>query len=189
MSKKKKTLSTRKLLNLKNVGEYSVDGYNSHHLIYYAITPYNLSVLSKDNIESKVFSLMNIIKGCETLEFLCINGRENFRFNKIHMKKRITEESNDKIRMLIEKDLAHIDEIQVKTATARSFLVCLRIRQELNNDIFTYLNRIEKAIKSQGFSVKRLSKEELKTMLAVYYEQNVTTDKFEDVDGERWLKV
>ncbi len=54
-------------------------------------------------------------------------------------------------------------------------------------EIFPYLNRIEKTLREQGFSVKRAEKEDIKRILAVYYEQNVTTEKFEDFDGERWI--
>ena len=53
--------------------------------------------------------------------------------------------------------------------------------------MFPCLSRIEKSLKEQGFSVKRADKEDVKRILAVYYEQNVTTEKFEDFDGERWV--
>lgn len=179
--------STRKLLNLKSLTNYSIIGYNNQQLIFYSIVPYNLSVLSEENIESKIFSLMNLIKGSELVEILCLNSRENFRFNKINMRKRIDEESNANIRKLLEQDLNHIDQIQVTTATARSFLICIRSNQEDEPTLHNSLNRLEKTFKQYGFSLIRLNKDEIKTMLAVYYEQNVTTDKFEDVDGERWL--
>ena len=42
-------------------------------------------------------------------------------------------------------------------------------------------------MKEQGFSVSRAGREDIKRLLAVYYEQNVTTEKFEDFDGERWI--
>jgi len=29
--------------------------------------------------------------------------------------------------------------------------------------------------------------EDIKRLLAIYFEQNVTTDEFEDYDGERWV--
>ena len=32
-----------------------------------------------------------------------------------------------------------------------------------------------------------LMENDIKRLLAVYYEQNVTTEKFEDFDGERWI--
>ena len=35
--------------------------------------------------------------------------------------------------------------------------------------------------------LKSPCKEDIKRLLAVYYEQNVTTEKFEDFDGERWI--
>jgi hypothetical protein len=39
----------------------------------------------------------------------------------------------------------------------------------------------------QGFTSKRADEEDMKRILAVYFEQNVTTEKFEEFDGERWI--
>ena len=72
-------------------------------------------------------------------------------------------------------------------ATAREFLIMVRLNEEKQTDIFPYLARIERSLKEQSFSVKRAEKEDIKRILAVYYEQNVTTEKFEDFDGERWI--
>lgn len=63
----------------------------------------------------------------------------------------------------------------------------IRLKDEKETEVFPYLARIEKSLKEQGFSVKRADKEDIKRLLAVYYEQNVTTEKFEDFDGERWI--
>ena len=52
---------------------------------------------------------------------------------------------------------------------------------------FRYLSRIEKSIKDNGFTVRRATEEDLKRMLGVYFEQNVTTERYEDHDGERWV--
>ena len=53
--------------------------------------------------------------------------------------------------------------------------------------MFPYLNRIEKILREQGFSVKRATNEDIKRLMAVYFEQNVTTERFEEFDGERWV--
>jgi len=53
--------------------------------------------------------------------------------------------------------------------------------------VFPYLNRIEKTLREQGFSVKRAGNEDIKRLMAVYFEQNVTTERFEEFDGERWV--
>ena len=91
------------------------------------------------------------------------------------------------LRRLLEEDQSHLDRIQVQMATAREFLIMLRLKDEKESDIFPYLSRIEKSLKEQSFSVKRADKEDIKRILAVYYQQNVTTDKIEDLDGERWI--
>ena len=38
-----------------------------------------------------------------------------------------------------------------------------------------------------NFSNQMLQKCLTTTIMAVYYEQNVTSEKFEDFDGERWI--
>lgn len=91
------------------------------------------------------------------------------------------------VRKLLEKDKTHLDRIQVQMAAAREFLLIIRLKDKKEPDIFPYLSRIEKSLKEQSFSVKRAGKEDIKRILAVYYEQNVTTEKFEDFDGERWI--
>jgi hypothetical protein len=35
--------------------------------------------------------------------------------------------------------------------------------------------------------VRRADETDIKRLLAVYFEQNVTTERFEDFDGERWI--
>lgn len=49
------------------------------------------------------------------------------------------------------------------------------------------MNRIEKTLNENGFSARKYAGEDIKTLLAVYFEQNVTTEKFENADGERWI--
>ena len=39
----------------------------------------------------------------------------------------------------------------------------------------------------QGFKAARAEEEDIRRILAVYFEQNVTTEKFEEFDGERWI--
>jgi len=53
--------------------------------------------------------------------------------------------------------------------------------------VFSYLSRIEKNLKDQGFSATRADNADIKRILAVYFEQKVTSDRYEDFDGERWV--
>lgn len=179
----KQRASTRQLIGAKAVTDYSLVTYGQGELVYFIVKPSNISVLS----EASIYALMTVLKGVAEIEMLCLNSRESFENNKQFLKMRMEQEDNPVIRKLLEKDQNHLDRIQVQMATAREFLILIRLKDEKESEVFPYLSCIEKSLKEQGFSVKRADKEDIKRLLAVYYEQNVTTEKFEDFDGERWI--
>ena len=155
--------------------------------MYVSSKPTNISVLSEESVSARIYALMTVLKGMAELEFVCLNSRENFEDNKRFLHARLEQESISAVRCLLEQDLTQLDRMQVQMATAREFLVVIRLRNEKESEVFPYLNRIEKILREQGFSTKRADKEDIKRILAVYFEQNVTTEKFEDYDGERWI--
>lgn len=179
--------STRQLMGIKAITEYGLETDQHGALVYFIVQPTNLSVLSESSIGARIYALMNVLKGVAEIEMLALNSRESFEDNKNFLQERIQEEENPAVRKLLELDRKHLDQIQVQMATAREFLILIRILEEKQADIFPYLSRIERSLKEQNFSVKRADKEDIKRILAVYYEQNVTTEKFEDIDGERWI--
>lgn len=178
---------TRQLINTKVVTDYSLMTIRGNELVYFIIKPTNISVLSEESISARIYALMTVLKGMTELEFLCLNSRENFEDNKQFLRTRLEQESNPAVRRLLEQDLTQLDRMQVQMATAREFLVVIRLQNEKQSEIFPYLNRIEKTLREQGFSTKRADKEDIKRILAIYFEQNVSTDEFEDYDGERWV--
>lgn len=179
--------STRQLIGTKAVTEYSLVTYGHGELVYFLVKPSNISVLSEASVGARIYALMTVLKGIAEIEILCLNSRENFEDNKRYLRERMEREDNPVVRGLLEKDLVFLDRIQVQMATAREFLIVIRLRDEKESEVFPYLSRIEKSLKEQGFSVKRADKEDIKRLLAVYFEQNVTTERFEDFDGERWI--
>lgn len=183
----KQKLSTRQLINTKAITDYSLLTYGHGELVYFIIKPTNISVLSEASIAARIYALMTVLKGMAEIEMLCLNSRENFEDNKRFLRNRIEQEDNPTVRKILEADLTFLDSIQVQMATAREFLIVIRLRDEKPNEVFPYLNRIEKTLREQGFSVKRAEKEDIKRILVVYFEQNVTTEQFEDFDGERWV--
>ena len=182
-----KRLSTRQFIGAKEITDYSLVTYGQGELVYFIVKPTNISVLSESSGGARIYALMTVLKGVAEIEMLCLNSRESFEDNKRFLKSQMEQEENPVIRRLLEQDQTHLDRIQVQMATAREFLIMLRLKDEKESDIFPYLSRIEKSLKEQSFSVKRADKEDIKRILAVYYEQNVTTEKFEDFDGERWI--
>jgi hypothetical protein len=182
----KEKASTRQLIGVNAITDYSLKTGHGE-LVFFMIKPTNISVLSDASISARIYALMTVLKGLAELEFLCLNSRENFEDNKRFLRQRIENEYVPAIRKLLEQDLAYLDRIQVQMATAREFLIVIRLKNEKEADIFPYLSRIEKSLKDQGFTTRRADNEDIKRLLGVYYEQNVTTEKYEDYDGERWV--
>ena len=178
--------STRQLLGIEGITEYSLKTA-SNEAVFFSIKPSNISVMSEASLSAKIYSLMSVLKGLTEIEILCVNSRESFEGNKNHLKTLSQKEENPAVRKLLEQDMKHLDQIQALTATAREFLLIVRIRGMKDKEIFVHLNRIEKTLNDNGFSAKRYDGEDIKTLLAVYFEQNSVTEKFENYDGERYL--
>lgn len=85
------------------------------------VQPTNISVLSHINIEIKIRHLMMILSAVPDIEITCTDSCECFDTNKSYIKDRIEEESNEKVRKILNKDLKFLDSIQTETSTARQF--------------------------------------------------------------------
>lgn len=181
-----KRQATRQLISVEGITEYSLKTASSE-VVFFSVKPSNISVLSEENLAAKIYSLMTVLKGLTEIEILCVNSRESFESNKNNLRRISEKEENPAVRKLLEQDAVFLDHIQAQTATAREFLLIVRIRNLKEKEIFSYLNRIEKTLRENGFSARRYGGEDIKTLLGVYFEQNVTTEKFDNFDGERWI--
>ena len=182
----RKKVSTRQLMGIDDITGHSLVTPHGE-LVFFMIKPTNISVLSDSSIGARIYALMNVLKGISDIEILCLNSRENFEDNKGYLKARMDTEQNPVIRKLLAQDMISLDRMQVQMATAREFLIIIRLRGEKEKDVQPYLSRIEKSLKDQGFTARRAGETDIKRLLGVYYEQNVTTELYEDYDGERWI--
>ena len=178
--------STRELIGIDEITDYSIKTHYGE-LVYFMIHPTNISVLSNESVSARIYALMTVLKGIAEIEMLCLNSKENFEDNKQYLKRRMEMEQNPVIRKLLQQDSTNLDRMQVQMATAREFLIIIRLKNEKESNVFPYLSRIEKSLKDQGFATRRADNTDIKRLLGVYYEQNVTTEKYEDYDGERWI--
>ena len=184
--KEKQKQSTRELMGIDEITDYSLKTPHGE-LVYFIIHPTNISVLSESSVSARIYALMTVLKGIAEIEMLCLNSKENFDDNKQYLKRRMDTERNPVIRKLLQQDSNNLDRMQVQMATAREFLIIIRLKNEKESDVFPYLSRIEKSLKDQGFTTRRADNSDIKRLLGVYYEQNVTTERYEDYDGERWV--
>lgn len=177
--------STRQLMGIDQITDYALST-GAGELVFFIISPTNIGVLPENSVTERVRSLQAALSSLGELEMLALDSWESFEHNKNFYKDRIENESFPAIQELLRQDMEDLDKKQVLMTTAREFYLILRLRGAVETDIFRYLSTVEQSIKSCGFTLHRATREELKRILSVYYEQNVTSDTLEDHDGERW---
>lgn len=182
--------STREEIGAVNIEPNGVETNKNDFLVYFLVQPDNIAVLSETVVRTKIMALSGVIKGYDCIEFSCINSRENFDSNKNFYKERLEKEHSQKVRELLEKDIAHLDRVQIQTASAREFLFILRFKNYNfeSNDVQTGISRMEKLLKDEGFTSRLAAKDDIKRLYAFYYVQNITQIYFDDYDGERFVR-
>ena len=156
-------------------------------LVFFMIKPDNLSVLSGEGIRSRVKNLTDLLCGTQEVRLLALDSRESFQRNKDWYRQRLETEELPAIRELLRQDAAHLDEIQAATASAREFALVYRLGPQESGEDVSRLRQTEQALRDLGFHARLAEEQDVKRLLAVYYQQDVTTEWFENCDGERWV--
>ena len=63
-----------------------------------------------------------------------------------------------------------------------------RLKKSKDESTFQTANRIEKTISEQGFEVHRMTKEDIKRMIALYLGTSLYGESIADVDGEQYFR-
>ena len=175
--------STRQLMGIQNIAPHGVTTPNSE-LVFFLVRPDNLSVLSAEGIRARVTALANLLRAEPAVELLVVDSRESFQRNKEFYQARLEEETTPALRKLLTEDMRHLDEILSSSASAREFVLILR--RDLKSDMSeSTLRQLEKGICDHGLNVRLADEQDVKRLLAVYYQHDVTTDFFQDIDGEK----
>ena len=179
----RRRLSTRQLMGIDQLTEHGLKTAKGE-LVFYLISPDNLSVLSAEGVRGRVRAMTDLLRGTESAELLALDSRESFQSNKHHYQDRLEREDLPALREMLRQDTEHLDEIQATTASAREFALVHRIDAKSNEDRGS-LKLLEKRMRDCGFHVRMADKQDVQRLLAVYYQQDVTTETFENYDGER----
>ena len=158
-------------------------------IAFFSVEPTNISVLSAANIDTKIRHLMTLLSTVPDLEIIALDSCECFDSNKIYVKNRLQNEQNEGVRKLLEADYSFLDEIQSEMSSARQFMFAIRFRREKDEQIFNVINRVDKAIMEHGFVARRMTKPEIKRMLALYFGTSISGEEIPDIEGENYLEV
>ena len=179
--------NTRQLMGISQLTGHGAKTAGGE-LVFFMIKPDNLSVLSGEGIRGRIKNLTDLLCATQEVRLLALDSRESFQRNKDWYRRRMETEELPAIRELLRKDAAHLDEIQAATASAREFALVYRLGQQESGEDVSRLRQTEQALRDLGFHARLAEEQDVKRILAVYYQQDVPTDWFDDYDGERWIK-
>ena len=180
MRKKK---STRQLVGIENITGSSVQTADGE-LSFYFVQPTNLNVLPEAGVRGRVTALLSVLKGMAEVELLALDSKESFQDNRLFYRQRMEQEDNPAIRALLAQDRRHLDDVQTMMASSRQF--CFVLRRRKTNGAINFTT-VEQQLRDSGFTVQRAEGQALLELLAIYFEQDVTHEVFDLVDGARWL--
>ena len=178
----RRRLSTRQLMGIDQFTEHGLKTVKGE-LVFFLLSPDNLSVLSADGVRNRVRALTDLLRSVDAAELLALDSRESFQNNKNYYQTRLEQEAVPAIREMLRQNMAHLNDIQSTTASAREFALVHRIDPKSNEDYST-LKQLEKRVRDCGFHVRMAEEQDIKRLLAVYYQQDVTTEHFDSFDGE-----
>ena len=176
--------STRQLMGIDRLTEHGVKTVKGE-LVFFMLSPDNLSVLSPEGVRARVAALANLLRTTPNLRLQAMDSRESFQANKDFYQMRLEQEPLPAIRELLRQDAAHLDDIQASTASAREFALVYPVDRDSPADF----RLTEKSLRDAGFHVRLANRQDIMRILAVYYQQDVVTEQFLNFDGEGSVSV
>lgn len=176
--------TSRQLMGIRQLTEHGARTAGGE-LAFFLVRPDNLTVLSSEGIRGRIRALTDLLCATPEVRLLALDSRESFQRNKDWYSRRLEDEELPAIRELLRQDAAHLDEIQATTASAREFALVYRLEEMEEGARLSFLRQTEQALHGLGFHARLASEQDIKRILAVYYQQDVTTEYFENYDGER----
>ena len=159
--KKKNVTAVQTLIGIKGFTEYGLSTAGGE-LLFFVISPTNISVLSSDSVESKVRKLTLALSAAPDMEIVCVDSAERFDDNKAYL---------------------------AELTTARQFIFIARCKGLKSSQVFSYANTVSKVLSEQGFDVHRMKKPMIKRLIALYFDASLTGENIPDYDGEQYFNL
>lgn len=183
----KKGRSVQQMLGVQTFTKYGLMTDNGE-LLFYKVAPTNISVLSAANIDIKIYHLQMLLSSIPDLEVICTDNCECFDDNKTYLQVLSQTEANPMVQALLKKDQDMLTGMQAEMSTARQFILVKRCKGLKPEQVFQTMNHVQKIIAEQGFEVRRMSKADIKRVIAVYFGASMDGDLMPDVDGSQNFK-
>ena len=185
--KRQRGRSVQELMGIYGFTRYGL-ATTAGELLFFRVSPVNISVLSASNIDVKIHNLQTALTVMPDLEIVCTDSCECFDGNREYLRRRALEESNRQVRSILEKDREMLSQMQSEMSNARQFYLVMRFKNMKPDMVFSAINEARKRMSEKGFETHRLTRPELKRFLAIYLEASMDGDKLPDMDGSQYIR-
>lgn len=179
--------SVQELMGIRCFTKYGLET-DQGELLFFRVSPINISVLSTDNIEQKIYKLQMTLTLMPDISILSTDSCECFDANKAYLRQREKQEGNEKVKALLGKDATMLTQLQAEMSTARQFVFVRRCTGLNQEQVFDLANQTLKHLVEQGFEASRMGKADIKRFLAIYFGASMDGDLMPDVDGSQYFK-
>ena len=94
-----------------------------------------------------------------------------------------------KIAAFFARFVLFLSGIQTELTTAWRFLFAVRCRNMKPPQVFAYANTVRKVLSKQGFDVHGMGKNEIKRLIALYFDASLTGENIPDFYGEQYFDL
>lgn len=191
ISDKNSNTDVRTLIGASAFYRYGLETKSGRYA-YFILSPVNISVMSRDAARQRIDSLMHVIVSRPDLSVICLDSCENYDSNRYALERRMTEESNPKIRRLIEADAKHLGRMAADLSISRQFVIAVKLDTDTDTQALQAVNGTEKLITDEGFAVRRADRNDIMRMLSCYFSTRPDARIPDGTDGESavaaWLE-
>lgn len=185
--KRQRGRSVQELMGIYGFTRYGL-ATTAGELLFFRVSPVNISVLSASNIDVKIHNLQTALTVMPDLEIVCTDSCECFDANKAYLRQREREERNACVRRLLHQDGEMLTELQAEMSTARQFVFLRRCSGWKPEQVLSLANETHKQLAGAGFEVQRMKKADIKRFLAIYFGASMDGDRMPDVDGAQCVR-
>ena len=179
-TKQQASKTVQELLDIQGIEDNVIT--NTNYCKYYIrIAPKNINILTNEFLLNEILNLKAVLNIIDKIEILVVDKVERLEDNKNYIVDLINESTDEVTRMLLERDLESLKQLESEKGSSREFYIIVPFK---NEDIQSkqVVIRIQQVLNERGFTVLSCDKQVLKNMLQVYLERNFSGEVIKDFD-------
>lgn len=178
--KKDACKTVQELLDIQTIEDNIIN--NTEQSKYYIkIAPKNINILTNEFLLNEILNLKVVCNIVDHIEFLVVDKVEKLEDNKKYITNLIKDNTEDVTRMLLERDLQTLKQLESQKGSSREFYIIISFKEENPHSKQAILN-VQQTLQNKGFSILNCDKKVLKNMLQVYLERNFSGDIVKNFD-------